>query len=570
MSLTDVNSEPAAGDLHPNLIRRYHLIDTCPPISDVPHELLSNIFKYVIAMDQSSFLYILGSDLLILGLVSEADVREAYTQARAVVRIAHVCRYWRQVALETPFLWTRIDGRRSERLCMFKEHSQDLPVSLYLKADVSNLANSLNAAPAERLRRLDLELDTLERHMHVEPLTTWAPPNLKCLTTIADGEYYTGTIRRPLARVQLLGGHTDALKALALQFLGSWVPSNAFPSLTHLHLSFACSTDVETSDVRVVLANAPRLEFVFLAHLLYRSEPGPFHHAPIVLNRLRSLSLVRSAYTSSTSLMQSLSVPDHCFVRLSALHSNRSRNGGEPPPLADAGPLHHPTKLDIAYTQFHMLLVADSETSGYWVQAYRDVLDSWELWFHDLPAMMTLSTVTSLHINIDCAHTFWSSVLRHMTAVTELKAVICETLSDRPLPIDIFCALLSEEPVLLPSLCDLFVQGIHDHRTLTTLASESGGFVDMVIYRSRAGHRLRRLVVQPDFKSHTAVHNLFGSRIAELAENVDAFRMVGFGSPLCKYDMRDVWRIEEENKYWKPRKSDRASYVLPRRSYWMY
>ncbi len=453
---------------------------------------------------------------------------------------------------------------------MYMDASKELPVSLCLDTDVDSLATFLYTVPAERLRRLDLNLDSLESDTHVEFLTTRTAPNLECLTMLASDENYDWSeMRCPPARIQLLSGQADALKALALQHLGSWLPSNSFPNLTHLHLSFSVTSGVCTLDILAVLANAPNLVFVFIDRLL-RIGDGPVVPGAIALSRLRSLALVDCRYLSAISFLKQLALPEHCVVRLSYLSIYTGpEQEGEPAPLPDAGPLHHATKLDIAASHNEMLLVADSDTSGYWVQAQRDDLrTTWDAWLHDLPAMMTLSAITSLHINIDPDHTFWSPVLRHMPAVTELKAFIGETWTGRPLPIDILCAILSEEPVLLPSLRDLYVQGTDNNDTVTTLASESAAFVDIVVYRARTGHRLRRLRVQPDCDSHygarTATHDPFGSRLGELAANVDHFELLGFGNPLCKYEMRDVWHVDGADSYWKPREEDRACYVLPK------
>lgn len=517
----------------------------------------------MIGTDSNTFAYIIGTDF-------EADAEESYVEARAAAHLAHVCRYWRLVAFETSLLWTRIDSRFPKLQDMFLERSKDLPVSLYLESSVDNLAESLLSAP-EQLRRLDLKLESLEEPLHVFPVTTWLSPKLECLTMVAAKDYYSGTLRRPLARTPLLGGQATALKALALQYLGSWMPSNAFPNLTHLHLSFAFSTDAEAPDFLHVLANAPHLEFVLIGQLLYVpvvDEELPFDSDPVVLSHLRSLTLVTCGYNSSMRLLRHLSLPENCLVRLTDLYLYVAAEG-EPPPLADVGALHPPTEMDIATSDDQMLLVVDSDTSGFWIQAHRDDRRStWDAWLHGLPAMIMLSTITSLHINVDsCTHTFWAPVLQHMLAVIELKAVICEPRLGLPQPMDMFCALLSEEPVLLPSLRDLFMQGVYFYDTTTTLAS--GKFVEVVANRARTGHRLRRLVVQPDSESQTETCNPFGSRIAELAAHVDAFQLVGFGTSLCKYEMRDVWDADGAEKYWKVHESDRPRYVLPSKLYWM-
>ncbi|RPD54048.1 hypothetical protein L227DRAFT_604269 [Lentinus tigrinus ALCF2SS1-6] len=552
LSLADAMS---AAEALRNIASQLHdLANVFSPINQIPHDLLVLIFKHVSgAADQSSFAYTLGHD---------PANKEAYIDARAVLTLSHVSRHWKRTMLETPTLWTRIDGRRRERREVFMERAQPAPTALYLHAKAEELATLLSTTPGERLRRLDLTLDSgwsLD-DSDMALLTTYAAPNLECLTISANREYSPVETVSALARVRILDGQANLLKALALHFISGWMPSNSFPSLTHLHLTFAVDTDVGTPGLLTLLASAPNLEFVLMGQQLLLPEEELPRSDPVVLSRLRSLTLVRWAYTRVMNLLKCLVFPDQCFVRL----NNIGQVPSEPAPLPDVASLHHATKLDILSTDNEGLLVADNDTSGFWIQAYMTGDTTWDQWCYRIPAMFTLSTITSLHVNFHNTHTFWPSIMRHLSAVTQLKAIVGKPSEHSGVrPIDTLCDLLSEQPILLPSLQDLCVQGLPDDNSI---GAHSSRLVDMTALRARAGHRLRRLTVQPNL---SIAQPFTEQTVAELGENVDEFALVGPGSPqLCEFRMRDVWHVKGAERYWRLDLWHELKYSGPLERYW--
>ncbi len=516
------------------------MANSLAPVNQLPYDILAMIFKHVTAtIDQNQFGYLLGEE-------SYVRVGTSYNAGRAAATISHVCSHWRHTAMATPRLWTHVDGRCHERVLVFLERARKIPISLYLSAKPEALSKL--APLAERLGRLDVLLEESTEDSDIAMLTSCIAPNLECLTWDAYPDYCRGQ-PVPLARIQMLGGHTPFLKALALRHIGSWMPSNTFPCLSHLHMNFECEIDARTPDLLAVFANAPNLEFVYIGQQRYEVDTEPFLADPVVLNRLRCLTLDCCPYAAAMDLLKHLSLPEHCFVQLHDVDIQQRE--GEPRPLAHVGPLRHPTKLDIVSAEDELFLVADSDTSGFWVQAHlRSGFHTWDSWLHGLPSMVALSSITLLHITIDSAHTFWSSVMRHFSVLTELKAIVEGQDFDRARPLDTLCAILMEDsPVLLPLLRDLQVEGSAWDDSIEKCSST---IVDMVAFRARTGHRLRRFLLQPHDREASQLDGLFGARVNQLVESVDMFELVGHASPaLCDFKMRDMWDVEGAEKYWQ-------------------
>ena len=102
------------------------------------------------------------------------------------------------------------------------------------------------------------------------------------------------------------------------------------------------------------------------------------------------------------------------------------------------------------------------------------------------------------------------------------------------------------QPVVLPSLLDLYVEGsyyILDYDQFFV------ALVGMVAFRSRSGHRLRRFSVQPQRINQGCLRR---SVIADCRRYVDEFKLVGGNEQLCSFNaVRDIWLRSEAEKYWR-------------------
>ena len=106
------------GAQHPSTPQNVPLPDGHCQINQLPHEILSIIFKY--SFEQKERCY----NHETLFLVSEILAFE--------LQISHVCRLWRNIALDTPSLWTNIsvittESLPYERVVAHLERSKSLP-----------------------------------------------------------------------------------------------------------------------------------------------------------------------------------------------------------------------------------------------------------------------------------------------------------------------------------------------------------------------------------------------------------------------------------------------------------
>ncbi|TFK79600.1 hypothetical protein K466DRAFT_559829 [Polyporus arcularius HHB13444] len=362
--------------------------------------------------------------------------------AVSLFNITHVCRFWRVVALADRALWTDIPHCLSQaQQDAFLQRSRDRPVSLCSRADHSDFADVVNSLPAARIRRLKLVLNSHPRD--IAPLMRLRAPILECLTFVSDDERPVDDVllQRPL----LLSGEVVYLKALAVQPAISWIPSNYFPALTHLYLSVLPDQHQHLGafEILSLLSNTPQLEFVHLK--------GPEHISvhessktalPIALPRLRSLTCYRWAHVQVVKLLSHVTLPEFCRVRLSH-NAVDPRYEGYPEPLPQMVPLSGITHLELASSPTRILLVSEGELSGVWLETTMYGGFIWNSWLAGLHAVLPLSNLTSLHINIHCKHTFWPALLSHMSQLTRLDVIVGSSKLGHRRPIDTLCDLLS-------------------------------------------------------------------------------------------------------------------------------
>ena len=200
----------------------------------------------------------------------------------------------------------RADGRLPHTIPECPGFSVPAPQPVEFGEVVENL-------PALRLRRLDVEFNPLPKDLG--PLMLLRAPNLECLT-ISSLEFVS-IVRWPpyVQRTRLLSGQVTGLKALALQAMVTWLPTNHFPALTHLYLSIVSlhTPELRVSDILPLLANTPQLEFAHIVRIIYSTvaEPPAPVVTPIMLPRLRSLACVSWAHVRAVTLLAYLQLPDY-------------------------------------------------------------------------------------------------------------------------------------------------------------------------------------------------------------------------------------------------------------------
>lgn len=151
-------------------------LNSLAPINaTLPSKLLLEVFKLAVYASECSWT---------IPIPLNRRIDEADSQ---VIRLTHVCTYWRDVVLNGPQLWTRVDGHSDTlgKLVAFLERSQDLPTSLRLRHSQSNGPDDGElrqwvAKNGSRLRTLHLDIDI--QAPFVPLLSSLPAPALECLT----------------------------------------------------------------------------------------------------------------------------------------------------------------------------------------------------------------------------------------------------------------------------------------------------------------------------------------------------------------------------------------------------
>ncbi|KAM5537494.1 hypothetical protein V8D89_008821 [Ganoderma adspersum] len=338
---------------------------------------------------------------------------------------------------------------------------------------------------------------------------------------------------------------------------------------------------VHPFDLLRLLSNTPALEFLHVDLLPYE-EPymGNWHppSEPIPLPHLRSLLFTDCPYQLQSVVLPHLSLPEDVFIRLQDITNNFLVEGppGPLPPL----PIRPVTSLDVVMQDEQLLMVADGPTSGLWLAAQHDLFDAeeaqnWGDWLVSLHERLTLTHVTHLHIYIGGWETFWLAFLAHLPQLTHLSALFGKS-SDEPnfitgscdCPTTVLCTALSQEtPMLCPVLDTLKIEWPHDMTYQDFVGLPL--IPEMLEAHSRAGHPICRVVAQvpagPSFDQvqglNLELHELIGTGCPpgteyEVVEKADA------GSGLCAFEMREVWKVDGEDRYWEVGEREKPHYDL--------
>ncbi|CAL1713947.1 unnamed protein product [Somion occarium] len=252
------------------------------PISRLPPELLSEIFWFhMVSICHSPNHYLTCQD--------------------AWIKVTHVCHYWREVALHSPRLWTRISvsgldsGRAGELISRSKNASLTVRAVAYNPGNVSALKHVFSHL--ERIESLDSSLpsDLYKQLFEVPPLSA---PRLK--------------------KVLFFN-----MSSLDEEFLPS-LKNCHFPSIreaVEAGIPDAMATDV--TETARALASMPLLEYLELVGVI-RGLNGTFSALPppsqnVILPRLKTVRLCSSLTSPGAAyayLLDHLSLPADSRIAL--------------------------------------------------------------------------------------------------------------------------------------------------------------------------------------------------------------------------------------------------------------
>ncbi|RDX39598.1 hypothetical protein OH76DRAFT_1413445 [Lentinus brumalis] len=505
-------------DLNTELRIKTHV----PLFNCLANELVVEIFKHVLSANPRDSSYLVTSR------------ERSRVDTAPLLWLTHVCRKWREVALGCPELWARVDGECSAQLRAFLLRSQHAPISLFLRSDAKDYQKTV-AAVGPRIRRLDL---TVMSPVHdIRSLLRFQFRDvLECITIS-----YTARVSHPqrstLFKVGLLGGGVLPIKALALDGLTDWVPTNQFPSLTHLYLALhGFDQDASTQAVLLLLSKTPKVEFVTITCL-----DGEVSSASLLpLPHLRLLELVAPGLDTAADFLSLLQLPSDALVRVDNFHTE----------TADAAIVHAPgltgfvTRLEVASEEEHVRVIGETSAGGLWLEGSFGSYDEdgdWCTWVRRLPEMFPLAQITRLQILIKDDHDLLAALLSDMPSLTELAMYLSASATRS------MCKALSRA-----YLCPMLQSAIFDIEVDAHTDLKPSEFSHMIDIRAAFGHPLREVLVH---LSEDALPT--GSGITHrLAESFRApahskgFRILLPQSQFEPFADRRTWAVDGSAKYW--------------------
>lgn len=506
-------------------------INACSKIAAIPPELLSSIFLHASLEDEA---------------VEIGDSRPRF-ESRSRVRISHVCRAWRNLALATPSLWAQIDNHHTTPYEEYVVRSQGAPATLRLDGLFKGTQKSFIEKLAPRLRRLDI-VDIKQNHM--DALQEFEMPVLECLTA------YPADARPKEWDGSLSQSQRTNLRALSLRGL-TRLPANQFPMLTHLDLE--CWGQVTLLDL---LTNTPALQhlrFKFSAHALLHQESA---HGPVLLRALRSLVMAYAELTSALKFLTHLSMPKKPLIRIYSIVESAALL---PPShfkdfMSDQGDIISLHLCGVESLR-GLTIVGHShdKDSGLWLYVSGSkVVGRWPRLVH---TMLPLYALEFLSIATSDADTV-PHILPNLPCLVELQVTIFFATSAEQVSSALGTALGQTTPILCSRL-HTFVLYIRSERQPAAFSPLV--LIDVAAMRAQMECRLRRVVIQwawtrNPIAEYTAIQQQFTDAFESLPQHVDELVLVGAGQPgwLETGKVQPQWALQDAEKYWTLNSAQRA------------
>ncbi|OCH90268.1 hypothetical protein OBBRIDRAFT_610502 [Obba rivulosa] len=417
------------------------------PVNRLPPEILSTIFRHVpddVQPEPS------------IWPTSMFECSDVHT-------ITLVCGHWRNVALDTPFLWNSITDSFSPDLCL--RRSRSIPLNLLVNRKTASFFRHLVLA-AHPIRELHCKCWELSP----STFAMGPAPSLETLTLM-----WWAPSNDPPSQF-IFQDATPKLRHLTLQ--SSKIPSNSFSGLKQLHLSDCYAS---LSSIHLLLMASSDLQDLTLLSIGVSDQDMPVLQKAD-LGHLRSLVMRWLEPDSAHAIFSCISIPPAVAIHISV------DNGGVVIPKSHA--TFDLTKLAISIPRdewdgSYRVVIAGPVSA-----IYTGIFTCMELpssWQSDLSEQFPLHQIEELWIEPHLGGYGWSSLHVLLRALTGLITLAIHNEDSR----DICDQLVeSEEALLFPSLATLYLlvdgNGLHN-----------GAHVhDFVASRAALGHPLQKVVVE--------------------------------------------------------------------------
>ncbi|KAI0289297.1 hypothetical protein BC826DRAFT_1107155 [Russula brevipes] len=302
--------------------------NTLAPISILPPEVLARIF-HLVALAMSS-----------------RPKTEIFLRW---ISVTHVCRHWRQVALDDSSLWARISGRLAKPTWISETLARARNAPLAINLFVAPNAETMSMFTAHFAHTHEFRLRGLvapHNDDNIREICGLEAPSLKHFELAADIDSPFTFLRAPF-----FNGMAPNLRTFSLSQIR--VPWSSIPrgQLSQLKLTlFGRSTTdrpsfSDSKSVIDLLINCPVLEILVLESCLPQSITPPSHVQAIHLPRLSHLSL-RGASSRVANLLGILKLPPSTTLRVHCTSENTATNVDHLLPLVSAH-FHDSASLEI-------------------------------------------------------------------------------------------------------------------------------------------------------------------------------------------------------------------------------
>jgi hypothetical protein len=331
VALSTVNREIDAAMLLTRALLTHR--NTLAPISVLPPEVFSRIFR----------------------LVALAEPARSILQKLRWIRVTHVCRHWRQVALDDSSLWARISGYQmtSAWISLSLARARNAPLTIDLLGALSS--KTLAMFPAHFAHTREFRLCGLVAHRlvahhlddNIRKICNLEAPALEHFELDVTASFPTTFIGAPF-----FNGMAPKLRKFFLS--GVRVPWSFIPcgQLTQLKITLFHETYVadgpslgDSNSLVDLLINCPVLEILALESCLPHSVT-PSHVQAIHLPRLSYLSLCGSS-SRVANLLKILKLPPSPTLRLLCTSENTATHNDNHILSLVSAHFHNPASVEM-------------------------------------------------------------------------------------------------------------------------------------------------------------------------------------------------------------------------------
>ncbi|KAL7285982.1 hypothetical protein ACG7TL_001097 [Trametes sanguinea] len=506
--------------------------------SQLPPEVLLHIFKFAVHAPED------GADG---GLSLKHRSSRVVASTRALHSLTHVCKWWRDVALNSSTLWTRIDNHKPAQLDAFLARSRSAPISVHVSTNDSDYLDTFIRGHSGRLRRLDITAESNVYGVHdpmcLDALFQSKAPVLECLTIAVHHSYvHKG------ATSLLFQERVSTLHSLAISYFDSFpcIPANYFPRLTHLYVSHKYLGVPLLEHLPLLLVNTPALQHLHVSLCAFAAEAVTFAR-PIPLPSLRSFTCTNSDTRAALQLLNLLEYPEDVLVCLSEMHCGITSAAEVSQRIStrDAW-LASMTTLEVYDAGNRYCVIAEGPRSGFMIRCRWTPSHSWAPWVVNICATVPLDSITSCELST-CSLDLAPALLSRLPGVRELAVFLPNGRyvdSTTALLQGIFVALA--DPTCCPDLQTLRVEGVIGGWPV--LATDP--FVTMVRKRFESGRPLQHVTMDVDWSAQERHHCQPALMFA--VQYLPGGLTLGEGAVReHRFVMSEMWTVPDAERWWQ-------------------